>query len=213
MSKPSDLNLHALESERLADLRRRAASLLAGQAGQNAPPYQATAALTVLHSLASSQSTAPDALKLLHELQVYQVELELQAQELRESRAELEAALQRQTELFEHQPAGCFGINDRLQILELNQTGADLLGISRHHSLGLPLDAFLCADSARRFRATMDDMRSAAAAVRPSCPVLLLPREGPPVQALASVSADPSGDGHLVSLMLATPAQPEPLAD
>jgi hypothetical protein len=36
----------------------------------------------VLHALASSPQTAADALTLLHELQVHQVELDLQAQEL-----------------------------------------------------------------------------------------------------------------------------------
>lgn len=214
MSKLSDLPLHGLEPERLADLRRGAVRLLAGRAGQGAPPYQATEALSVLHALASSQSTAPDALTLLHELQVYQVELELQAQELRESRGELEAALRRQIELYEHQPAGCFSVNDRLQMLELNQTGADLLGISRHDSLGLPLDAFFCADSARRFRAALAESATTAtagAAVRPACPVLLLPRAGPPVQALAGIGDDPSGSGYLVNLMPAAPTQPEPL--
>lgn len=217
MSKLSDLTLHALEPARLADLRRRAAGLLAGRvgnvpAGQSPPPYEATEALSVLHALASSQHTAPDALKLLHELQVYQVELELQAQELRESRAELEAALRRQIEVYEHQPAGCFSVNPRLQLLELNQTGADLLGISRLDSEGLPLDAFLCADSARRLKAAAAAPATAGAAARPACPVLLLPRKGPPAQALASVCADPAGSGYLVSLMLAAPAQPEPPA-
>lgn len=223
MSKLSDLNLHALEPERLADLRRRAAGLLAGQGGQGAQGTQRAApnhpaeALTVLHALASSQNTAPEALTLLHELQVYQVELELQAQDLRESRTELEAALQRQITLYEHQPAGCFSVNDRLQMQELNQTGADLLGISRHDSLGLPLDAFFCADSASRFRATMARLGTTdtpGAAVQASCPVLLLPRDGPPVQALASASADPAGGGCLVNLMRvpAPPAPPGPVA-
>ena len=35
-------------------------------------------ALACLHQLASNQSSAADALKFLHELQVYQVELDLQ---------------------------------------------------------------------------------------------------------------------------------------
>ena len=37
-----------------------------------------TEALTLLHGLASTPQTASDALKLLHELQVHQVELDLQ---------------------------------------------------------------------------------------------------------------------------------------
>jgi hypothetical protein len=72
-----------------------------------------------------------DALTLLHELQVHQVELDLQAQELHESRAELESTLRRQIELYDHQPVGCFAVDSRCILHELNLTGADMLGVAR----------------------------------------------------------------------------------
>src|SRR6185295_7558756 len=40
--------------------------------------------------------------RLLHELQVHQMELEIQNQELRRARADTEAALSRYTELYDH---------------------------------------------------------------------------------------------------------------
>ena len=200
MSEMSDLNPLALEPERLARLRQRAARLLGGPAAENSPPrYQATEALAVLHGLASSAKTAPDALALLHELQVHQVELELQAQELRESRTELEAALRRQTELFDHQPVGCYSVDHRLVLLALNQTGAELLGLAQYQAVGLPLDSFFSTDSARRFRAVL--LQAAGGPGRWSCPVSLLPRAGQALQAQASVRADPFAEGsYLVNL-------------
>jgi hypothetical protein len=93
----------------------------------------------VLHALASSPQTATDALTLLHELQVHQVELDLQAQELHESRAELESTLRRQIELYDHQPVGCFTVDSRCILHELNLTGADMLGVARDAAFGLPL--------------------------------------------------------------------------
>ena len=88
----------------------------------------ATAAYGVLHELASSPTTAADALALLHELQVHQVELDLQAEELRASRMELEAALRRQIQLYDAAPVGHATIDPSCTLLELNLTGAAMLG-------------------------------------------------------------------------------------
>jgi len=89
---------HAVASTRTQNLRARAAAQLTGSAGSLGSSVGAANALAVLHTLASSPDTAADALALLHELQVHQIELDMQAQELRESRAELESALRRQIE-------------------------------------------------------------------------------------------------------------------
>ncbi len=87
-----------------ADLRLSALKRLTGQAGSHETRLDASAAFGVLYELASSPSTAASALALLHELQVYQVELELQDEELRRSRAELEATLMRQVQIYDFAP-------------------------------------------------------------------------------------------------------------
>lgn len=195
----SDPTVPTLAPERAADLRSRAASRLTGAAATKGPAARATDALTVLHALASSPDTAVDALTLLHELQVHQVELDLQAQELRESRAELESALRRQIELYDHQPVGCFTIDARRVVLELNQTGAELLGIGREDAYGLSLDAFLGADGAGWLRSAMS---SIDAGTRPPSCQLPWCRQGRPDRAvLVSISADPAAKRYLVGLM------------
>ena len=201
------LPVHASELERLAALRGRAAARLRGTAATKGATARAADALAVLHALASSPATAADALTLLHELQVHQVELDLQAQEMQESRAELESALHRQVALYDHQPAGCFTIDPPSAVFELNQTGADMLGIAREDALGLPLDAFLCADSAQRFRSAMDRL---GADTRPtSCRLTLRQKEGAGRPVLASLGADPAGGRVLVTLV---PVDDAPLA-
>jgi hypothetical protein len=204
MSLPVDLSdsfAPGNAPERLAALRSRAASRLTGPASTKGSTARAADALTVLHALASSPETAADALALLHELQVHQVELDLQGQEMQESRAELESALRRQIELYDFQPVGCFAVDSRCILHELNLTGADMLGVARDAAFGLPLDAFLSADSARRFRSTLAGI--GASTPQASCELRLRPQVGPECQVLARIAADPAANGYLVSLMQA----------
>jgi PAS domain-containing protein len=195
----SDPTARAAEQKRQADLRRRAASRLTGAAASKGPMARAADALGVLHALASSPDTAADALTLLHELQVHQVELDLQAQELRESRAELESALRRQIEIYDHLPVGLFTIDAQFVLHELNQTGAAMLGLGREEAFGLPLDTFVSAGSARRLLSAIAGLD--AGAMPPSCALVLTARDRPACQVLASLSAEPGAKRYLVSLM------------
>ena len=69
-----------------------------------------------------------DAPRLVHELQVHQVELEMQNQALRETRQELEASLKNYADLFDMGPIGYGSLTDTGSILAINLAGADLLG-------------------------------------------------------------------------------------
>ncbi|WP_284619773.1 PAS domain-containing protein [Aquabacterium humicola] len=182
------------------DLRERAVSRLTGD-GRNAHG-SASQALAVLYELASSPSTAADALALLHELQVHQVELDLQTEELRGARSELEAALSRQIQLYESAPVGCFTIDAGGALLELNLTGAALLGGERDGLLGQSLYAFLAPDSALALRAAL----TPASEGRPAPRALRLTRNGEAPRAVyATVAADPASRAFLVAWMDAGP--------
>jgi PAS domain S-box-containing protein len=88
---------------------------------------------THLQAEATSASEVPveDAHKLLHELQVYQIELEMQNETLREARDAQDLALHRYTELFDFAPIGYFILDSSSKITQVNVRGADLLGLDR----------------------------------------------------------------------------------
>ena len=88
-------------------------------------------ALSVLHNLAGSPESAGDALKLLHELQVHQVELAMQHEQLEQSRAEVAESLERYVERFEFAPVGYFTVEPDGGIVEGNLAAADLFEVDR----------------------------------------------------------------------------------
>jgi hypothetical protein len=79
--------------------------LVAGVAPQSRGWGVSVEALTLLHRLASQPGSASDALKLLHELQVHQVELDLQQAQLEANERELNDELSRYRLLFEQAPS------------------------------------------------------------------------------------------------------------
>jgi PAS domain S-box-containing protein len=73
--------------------------------------------------------------RLLHELQVHQLELEMQNAELREARDQVETQLGRYTDLYDFAPVGYYSVDEQGLILEVNLTGAALLGVERSRLL------------------------------------------------------------------------------
>jgi signal transduction histidine kinase len=80
--------------------------------------------------------SAAAATRLLHELQVHQIELEMQNAELRQARDELEVALDNYTDLYDFAPSGYFTLAATGAILQANLTGATLVGIERSRLVG-----------------------------------------------------------------------------
>lgn len=187
------------ELRRQIELRTRAASKLSGADGQLEARLSSTAALRVLHGLASSPTTAADAIALLHELQVHQVELDLQCEELQGANAELEASLDHKTRLYEHAPVAMFSVDAGLALIELNLAGTRLLDKERHALIGKSLSDYLTAASRPVLLATIGRIR--AGADGQSCTVELAPEGSAPTTLQASINADPAGAGFLIALV------------
>ena len=66
--------------------------------------------------------------KLIHELQVHQIELEMQNDELRKSQAELEESRTKYSDLYDFAPVGYFTFDKKGLTLEANLTAAKELG-------------------------------------------------------------------------------------
>ena len=74
-----------------------------------------------------------DSLRLIHELEVHQIELELQNEELRHAWAEAEVANDKYIRLYDFAPSGYFTLSCKGEIIELNLSGARMLGKDRQH--------------------------------------------------------------------------------
>ena len=72
-----------------------------------------------------------EAMRLVHELRVHQIELELQNEALQEARLEAESSGERFQELYDFAPVGYFSLDEAGLILQLNFAGARLLGSER----------------------------------------------------------------------------------
>jgi len=81
--------------------------------------------------------------KLLHELRVHQIELEMQNEELRRTQVELETSRSRYFELYDLAPVGYFTVSEKGLILEANLIAASLLGVSRGSIGRQPLTRFI----------------------------------------------------------------------
>lgn len=72
-----------------------------------------------------------DVKRLVHELQVHQIELEMQNEELHQANERAETALKKYTMMYDFAPMGYFTLDNNGMICELNFTGAELLGDRR----------------------------------------------------------------------------------
>ncbi len=90
--------------------------------------------------------------EMVHELRVHQIELELQNEELRRTRAELEGSHRRYFDLYDLAPVGYFTLDKVGLITECNLKGADLLGQERSRLAGKYLASFLPPSDRARFR-------------------------------------------------------------
>ncbi len=87
-----------------------------------------------------------DTRRLLHELRVHQIELEMQNAELHRSQEALLAAQARYFDLYDLAPVGYMTISQQGIILEANLTAARLLGVTRDALRRQPFSSFIHFD-------------------------------------------------------------------
>lgn len=87
-------------------------------------------------------SSAVERDRLLHDLQVNQLGLEMQNRELKLAQGALEASRARYAELYDLAPVACVTLERDGCIREANLTAAALFGVDRAELIGRPLSAF-----------------------------------------------------------------------
>ncbi len=88
-----------------------------------------------------------DVKKLVHELQVHQIELEMQNEELRQANERAEAALKKYTMMYDFAPMGYFTLDHNGFITDLNFTGAEILGDRRFSLLNSNFKLYVAEES------------------------------------------------------------------
>ena len=81
--------------------------------------------------------------RVVHDLQVHQIELEMQNEELRSTQIQLLEAQEHLTELYDFAPVGYMSLSDKGIILEANLTCARMLGLERGLILRKPISTFV----------------------------------------------------------------------
>ncbi len=103
-----------------------------------------------------SISTEADTQKLIHELQVHQIELEMQNEELMRANEEAEIAVKKYTELYDFAPSGYFTLSREGKIVELNLKGANVLGEERQRLLNNIFRFYVSEDTRTIFNRFLD---------------------------------------------------------
>lgn len=88
-----------------------------------------------------------DVKRLVHELQVHQIELEMQNEELRQANERAETALKKYTMMYDFAPMGYFTLDQNGIIYDLNFTGAELLGDRRFSLLNSNFKFFVSEET------------------------------------------------------------------
>jgi PAS domain S-box-containing protein len=141
-------------------------------------------------SEAGDQGTAEDTARLVHELQVHQIELEMQNEELQQARAQVEALsaeelrqahtevrtlMARYIDLFDFAPTGYLTLDREGAIRQVNLNGARLLGVERSRLLKQRFGLFVAEGDRRAFS---DFLEKVFASEANECCEVTLPQEG-----------------------------------
>ncbi len=88
-------------------------------------------ALLIEKPQALSDIQPQDIQQLIHELQVYQLELEMQNEEFRRVQLQLVEAHDKYLNLYDFAPLGYFTLDKKGLVIEANLTGANMLAVER----------------------------------------------------------------------------------
>lgn len=176
--------VHELNMKRSEEikLRRTAEDILTSESANLSPTY-----------------THEDIPKMYHELQIYQVELEIQNRALQESRNELEKSLEKYTDLYDFAPVGYVTLDCNGIICAVNLAGASLLGGVRIKIIGRNFARFI--DPLDRATFTNFLSKVLTCKIKESCEIQLLNKRAQPVIVQIEAMASASGKEFRLALV------------
>ena len=118
-----------------------------------------------------------DTQRLIHELEVHQIELEMQNEELVQSRTQVEAILHQYTDLYDFAPVGYFTLALDGAIHQVNLAGENLLGAERGALIKRRFGVFVSARSRTTLSAFLEKVFSTSGS-KETCEIALQ-KDGP----------------------------------
>jgi len=108
----------------------------------------------------NSERTDVDTLKLIHELEVHQIELEMQNNELNIAKIAAQDAAEKYTNLYDFAPTGYFTLSKETRISELNHAGAKMLGKERSYFKNKKFGLFVSEESRPEYNQFIENIFS-----------------------------------------------------
>lgn len=121
-----------------------------------------------------------DSLKLIHELEVHQIELEMQNEELNIAKEKAEQAEQKYTLLYDFAPSGLITLTKEGIIKELNFVAADILNDVRLNLVNSKIENYISGNSRQLFKQFINNVINSE--LKQSCNVILTTHKGLQVQ-------------------------------
>jgi PAS domain-containing protein len=137
-----------------------------------------------------------DQLKLMHELEVHQIELEMQNEELVIAKEKAETAEEKYTELYDFAPCGYLTLSKDGRIVELNFAAAQMLDKDRSSLIKSNFALFLSDDSKIIFKLFLMHVNECQA--KQTCAVIIAIEGNLPINIIISGSVLSSGNFILV---------------
>jgi PAS domain S-box-containing protein len=141
----------------------------------------------------------PDALKLIHELEVHQIELELQNEELVLAKSAERAAKEKYVELYDFAPSGYFTLSKEGNIIEINLSGAKMLGKERSRLTNSMFAFFVSNNSKPIFNFFL--LKIFNGKIKETCEVILSTDHDVPMHVQLSGIVGENGDQCLVNMI------------
>ena len=120
-----------------------------------------------------------DMMKLIYELEVHQIELELQKAELMEAKKQADDASEKFTELYDFAPSGYFTLSKEGEITELNICASQILGKERAYLINRPFGIFVSDDSKPVFNLFLEKLFDSK--VKAECEITLSANADSPI--------------------------------
>jgi hypothetical protein len=141
----------------------------------------------------------PDAFKLIHELQVHHIELELQNEELHLATEEGKIAREKFIEFYDFAPSGFFTLSREGEIVELNLRGSQMLGKDRSYLINKKFALFVSDETKKNLNQFLHTIFKNKA--RDSCEIMLQNKGDTSVRAFLTGTALPDGERCFINMI------------